>query len=288
MSIAGDEKQTGSVRLGKSAGFELFAQNDPLHYAREASRVAVTMANAGYSPAGVMPVVLSNAFGGVIFHEACGHQLEATSVAKGLSVFAGKMGEKIAADCVNAYDNGLLSGEWGTDTVDDEGTPMQKNTLIENGVLKGYMIDKLGGRKMGMASTGSARRQSYEHSPTSRMTNTYIGEGRYLPEEIIANTEYGLFAKKMGGGSVNPTTGEFNFAVSEGYLIKNGKIEKPVRGATLIGKGQDVLKKIDMVGNDLELAAGMCGSLSGSVPAAVGQPTIRVSEILVGGRESAQ
>jgi len=283
-SIAGDEKQTGFNGPGGSAGFEFWETHNPVLYAQEASRMAKTMANAEYAPAGEMPVIIANGFGGVIFHEACGHQLEATSVAKGVSVFSNKLGEKIASDCVTAYDDGTLVGEWGSDTVDDEGIPMQKNLLIEKGILKGYMIDKLGGRRMNMPITGNSRRQSYELAPTSRMTNTYIANGKYIPEEIIANTEYGIYAKHMGGGCVIPATGEFNFSITEGYLVKNGKIVKPVRGATLIGRGNEILHKIDMVGNDLAYGQGMCGSISGSIPVNVGQPTLRVSEILVGGR----
>lgn len=285
ISIAGEDKQTGFYGPGASAGFEHWETHDPVWYAHEASRIAKTMAKADYAPAGKMPVIISNAFGGVIFHEACGHQLEATSVAKGISVFSDKIGERIGSEAVTAYDDGTLVNEWGSDTIDDEGTPMQKNLLIENGILKGYLVDKLGSRRMKMPVTGNSRRQSYELAPTSRMTNTFIANGKYIPEEIISNTEYGLYAKSMGGGSVDPATGEFNFSVNEGYLIKNGKIEKPVRGGTLIGKGSDILHKIDMVGNDLAHGQGMCGSSSGHVPVNVGQPTLRVSEILVGGRE---
>jgi TldD protein len=231
-----------------------------------------------------MPVVLNGGFGGVIFHEACGHSLEATSVAKGNSVFAGKLGEKIASDVVTAIDDGTIPGEWGSINIDDEGFPGRKNILIENGILKGYMVDRLNGRRMGHEPTGNSRRQSYKYAPTSRMTNTYIASGRATLEEIIASLPNGLFARKMGGGSVNPVTGEFNFAVSEGYLIKNGKIDTPVRGATLIGKGSDVLLRIDMVGDTVELGQGVCGSASGGVPVNVGQPVIRVSEMTVGGR----
>jgi len=232
-----------------------------------------------------MVVAIDNGFGGVIFHEACGHSLEATSVAKGNSEFAGKLGQKIASDKVTAIDDGTLPNEWGSLNIDDEGNPTRKNVLIEKGILKGYMIDKLNGRRMNMEPTGSSRRQSYKYAPTSRMTNTYIAPGDDENEEIIKSIDYGLYAKKMGGGSVNPVTGEFNFAVLEGYMVKNGKIDTPVRGATLIGKGSEILKKIDMVGKELDLAAGMCGSVSGSVPTNVGQPLIRVSEITVGGRE---
>ena len=231
-----------------------------------------------------MPVASGSAFGGVIFHEACGHSLEATSVAYGTSQFAGKLGQKIANEKVTAIDDGTIPNGWGSINFDDEGTPSRKNILIENGILKSYMIDKMGGRRMEMAPTGNARRQSYSYVTTSRMTNTYIAPGTDADEDIIASIEYGLYAKEMGGGSVNPATGEFNFAVREGYMIRNGKIAEPVRGASLVGKGSDVIEKIDMVGRDLRLGQGMCGSSSGSIPTNVGQPMIRVSSITVGGR----
>lgn len=280
-----NEIQTGSYRPGAAKGFEFFKEIDVKEYAREASRIAKTMIDAKYAPSGKMPVIIDNEFGGVIFHEACGHGLEATSVAKGLSVFSNKLGEKIASDVVSAVDDGTLPNEWGSSNVDDEGTPTQRNLLIENGVLKGYMIDKLNGRRMGMESTGSARRQSYKFAPTSRMTNTFILNGKSKLEDMIKNTEYGIYAKYMGGGSVNPSTGDFNFSIMEGYIVKNGEIQEPVRGATLIGSGPEILKKIEMVGDNLAHGQGMCGSVSGSIPANVGQPAIKVSEIVVGGRE---
>lgn len=279
------EMQSGFFGPGASKGYEFFENLDIDHYATEASRIAVTMVNAKYSPSGKMSVIIDNGFGGVIFHEACGHGLEATSVAKGLSVFSGKLGQQIASPLVTAIDDGSIPGEWGSYNIDDEGTKSQRNVLIENGVLKGYMIDKLNARRMNMDITGSSRRQGYRFAPTSRMSNTFIDNGKSTPEEIIASTERGIYAKHMGGGSVNPATGEFNFAVMEGYIIENGKIKDPVRGATLIGKGTDILNKIDMVGNNLMQSQGMCGSVSGSIPANVGQPMIRVSEITVGGRE---
>nr|WP_307775847.1 TldD/PmbA family protein [uncultured Cetobacterium sp.] len=280
-----NEIQTGSYRPGAAKGFEFFKEIDVKEYAREASRIAKTMIDAKYAPSGKMPVIIDNEFGGVIFHEACGHGLEATSVAKGLSVFSNKLGEKIASDVVSAVDDGTLPNEWGSSNVDDEGTPTQRNLLIENGILKGYMIDKLNGRRMGMESTGSARRQSYKFAPTSRMTNTFILNGKSKLEDMIKNTEYGIYAKYMGGGSVNPSTGDFNFSIMEGYIVKNGEIQEPVRGATLIGSGPEILKKIEMVGDNLAHGQGMCGSVSGSIPANVGQPAIKVSEIVVGGRE---
>ncbi len=279
------EMQSGFYAPGASKGYEFFENLDIDYYAREASRIALTMVNAKYSPSGRMPVIIDNGFGGVIFHEACGHGLEATAVAKGLSVFAGKVGQQIASPLVTAIDDGSIPNEWGSYSIDDEGTPSQRNVLIENGILKGYMIDMLNARRMNMDITGSSRRQSYRFSPTSRMSNTFIDNGSSKPEEIIASTEKGLYAKNMGGGSVNPATGEFNFAVMEGYIIEKGKIKGPVRGATLIGKGTEVLNKIDMVGNNLLQGQVMCGSVSGSIPANVGQPMIRVSELTVGGRE---
>ncbi|MDD4438802.1 MAG: TldD/PmbA family protein, partial [Tissierellia bacterium] len=279
------EMQSGFYAPGASKGYEFFENLDIDYYAKEASRIAVTMVKAKYSPSGRMPVIIDNGFGGVIFHEACGHGLEATAVAKGLSVFAGKIGQQIASPIVTAIDDGSIPNEWGSYSIDDEGTRSQRNVLIENGILKGYMIDKLNARRMNMDITGSSRRQSYRFSPTSRMSNTFIDNGSSSPEEIIADTEKGLYAKHMGGGSVNPATGEFNFSVMEGYIVENGKIKEPVRGATLIGKGTEVLNKIDMVGNNLLHAQGMCGSVSGSIPANVGQPMIRVSELTVGGRE---
>ncbi|MCF2626388.1 TldD/PmbA family protein [Fusobacterium perfoetens] len=286
-SVASDgtEMQTGSMGPGASKGFEFFENMDIESYGREASRIASTILHAEYSPSGKMPVIIDNGFGGVIFHEACGHGLEATSVAKGNSVFAGKLGQMIASPLVSAVDDGTIPNEWGTINIDDEGTPSKRNLLIENGILKGYMIDKLNGRRMGMASTGSGRRESYKYAPTSRMTNTFILNGKSTLEEMISSTEKGIYAKYMGGGSVNPATGNFNFAVMEGYLIENGKITSPVRGATLIGTGSEVLKKIDMVGNNLAYGQGMCGSVSGSLCTNVGQPAVRVSEITVGGRK---
>ena len=281
----GTENQTGTSNPGALQGFEIFdSRIDPEAAAHKAAKQAITMLHAPVCPAGIMPVVIDNGFGGVIFHEACGHSLEATSVAVGASEFAGKLGQKIAADCVTAIDDGTMPNEWGSENIDDEGTPTTRLVLIENGVLKNYMIDRLNGRRMQMQPTGSARRQDYSFAPTSRMRNTYIAAGNDDNDEIIATMGDGLYAKSMGGGSVNPATGEFNFAVSEGYLVKGGKIVHPVRGASLIGRGSEILTKIDRVGKDMQMAQGMCGSLSGSVPTNVGQPMIRVSSITVGGR----
>lgn len=265
-------------------GFEFYDTINLDDIAKEASRSAVTMLNAKPCPSGKFPVVIDNGFGGVIFHEACGHSLEATSVAKGTSVFSGKLGQKIASDKVTAFDDGTIKNSWGSINIDDEGEEAKKTVLLENGILKNYLVDKFNGEKLGLNSTGSCRRESYKYIPTSRMTNTYIACGNDKKEDIIKNTEFGIYAKYMGGGSVNTSTGDFNFAVNEAYIIKNGKISEPVRSATLIGKGEEVLKSIDMVSDNLKLAEGMCGASSGSVPVNVGQPMIRVSEITVGGR----
>jgi len=285
MADNGKEKQQASDNPGASMGFELFdSRVDPAATGKKAATTAHLMLHAPECPAGVMPVVIDGGFGGVIFHEACGHSLEATSVAFGLSEFTGKLGQKIAADCVTAIDDGTMPNEWGSTRVDDEGTPTTCLTLIENGILKNYMIDKLNGKRMGMPSTGSGRRQSYTYAPTSRMRNTYIAPGNDDDAAMIRTMGDGLYAKKMGGGSVNPATGEFNFAVSEGYLVKDGKITTPVRGASLIGKGSGVLVNIDRVGKTMTMDQGMCGSISGSIPANVGQPMIRVKQMTVGGR----
>lgn len=279
----GIENQSGFYGPGAHAGFEFIENLDLHHYAGEAARIAITMLGADECPSGKFPVIIDNEFGGVIFHEACGHGLEATSVAKNNSVFANRIGEKVAPDIVTYIDDGTLPNEWGSLNIDDEGEKTRKNVLIENGILKGYLVDKFNARRMNTESTGSSRRQSYRFSPTSRMTNTYIAPGKSTPEEIIASTENGIYAKYMGGGQVNPATGDYNFAVAEAYLVKDGKIDRPVRGATLIGNGAKTLQLVDMVGNNLAHGAGMCGSVSGSLQVNVGQPMLRVSEITVGG-----
>ena len=284
LASSATEKQSGHLGPGGSEGYELFDRINVEDTAREAARIAVTMLGAKPCPAGKIPVVIDNGFGGVIFHEACGHGLEATAVARNASVFAGRLGQQIASPLVTALDDGTIPNGWGSAEMDDEGTPTAKNILIENGILRSYLVDRLNSRRMHTAITGSSRRQDYRFAPTSRMTNTFIANGKSTPEEIIANTEFGLYAKQMGGGSVDPATGSFNFAVLEGYMIRNGRIAEPVRGATLIGKGAEVLRDIDMVGNNLKRAQGMCGSKSGSIPTDVGQPMIRVSSMTVGGR----
>ena len=279
----GSENQSGSSAPGARMGMELYDMKTPEDAGTEAARQAVTMLHAGYAPAGNMAVAIENGFGGVIFHEACGHSLEATSVAPGNSEFSGKLGQKIASDRVTAIDDGTIPNAWGSENIDDEGNEPTKLVLIENGILKNYMIDRLNSRKMGMPVTGSGRRQGYMFAPTSRMRNTYIAAGNDSETEMIATMGDGLYCRKMGGGSVDPSTGKFNFAVQEGYLVKDGRIIHPVRGASLIGRGSEILMKIDRVGRDMQMAQGMCGSLSGSVPTNVGQPMIRVSSLTVGG-----
>ncbi len=284
VASAAGENQSGSNSPGAGMGLEFFDRVDPREVGREASRQATVNLRASYCPAGTMTVAIENGFGGVIFHEACGHSLEASSVAIGASQMSGKLGQQIANVKVTAIDDGTIPNAWGSVNIDDEGTPTQRNVLIENGILKSYMIDRLGSRRMGLPMTGNGRRQSYTYEATSRMTNTFIANGTDKNEDIIASMENGLYCRKMGGGSVNPLTGAFNFAVTEGYLVKNGKITEPVRGASLIGTGSEILQNIDMVGENLATAQGMCGAASGSVPTDVGQPLIRVSAITVGGR----
>ena len=253
--------------------------------ARKAAETALLMLTAKECPSGIMPVVIGNGWGGVLFHESCGHPLESSAVAKGLSCFSNnKIGDYIASPIVSAVDDSTMPGEWGSIDIDDEGNPGTKRLLIKNGKLNDYMIDDLNGRRMGRSGNGACRRQNYRYCPTSRMSNTYICNGKSTPEEIIAATKLGLYAVSFNGGSVDPTTGEFNFGCSEAYIIRDGKVAEPVKGATLIGKGFEILKNIDMVGNDLKLAQGMCGAASGSIRTNVGQPTLRISEVLVGGR----
>ncbi len=277
--------QTGSSGDGSGKGYEFFDEMDIEAHAKEAAKVAKTMLYADDCPSGVMPVIINNAFGGVIFHEACGHSLEATSVAKNASVFSGKKGTKIANEIVTAIDDGTIDHAWGSANYDDEGYPQRRRVLIKDGILNSYMIDKINARRMNEEPTGSSRRQNYKFSPTSRMSNTFIDNGGSTLEEIIANTKYGLFAKKMGGGSVNPGNGDFNFSVMEGYMVRDGKIAEPVKGASLVGNGAKILHKIDMIANNLERQRGMCGSASGSIPADVGQPSVRVQAITVGGKK---
>ena len=285
LAVASDGKQFQQdfAGPGLSKGLEFLNETDFKTLCKETAETAVALLDAPEGPSGEMPVVLGNNFGGVLFHEACGHPLEASAVSKNLSVFSGKIGQQIASPILSAIDDGTIPNGWGSNNIDDEGNKTEKTLLIENGILKDYLIDDFNGRRMNRKGNGACRRQSYKYEPTSRMSNTYICAGKSTPEEIIAATKFGLYAKSLAGGQVNPVTGEFNFGCSEAYLIRDGKICEPVRGASVIGTGQEILMKIDMIGNDLERAQGMCGAASGFIPVDVGQPTIRVSEMTVGG-----
>lgn len=286
MAAGTDGIETGFSGPGTSAGWEFFTKTlDYKKKAREVGEKAVMMLTAKECPSGRYTVVIKSGWGGVLFHEACGHPLEASSTSKGLSVFSNSIGKQIASTCVSAWDDGTIENEWGSDNIDSEGVPTQKNELIRDGICVGFMVDRFSARRMeGIVANGTARRQSYRYPPTSRMSNTYIAAGKDNPEDIIKDTPLGIYVADFGGGSVNPTTGEFNFSASEAYIIRDGKIAEPVKGCTLIGTGQEVLMQIDRVGNDLALGQGNCGAASGSVPVNVGQPTIRLKEITVGGR----
>jgi len=278
------QQEVGFERAGGLSSYEFHEKLNWEDLALTASKTALKMVNAEFAPAGEMPVVIDNGFGGVIFHEACGHGLETTSVAKNASVFCGKMGQKIAHECVTAIDDGTMGDYYGSLKMDDEGNTTKKTVLIKDGVLNSYIVDHLGSLKTGFEITGSGRRQDYRFAPTSRMRNTYIDKGNSTLEEMIKDIDYGIYAKKMGGGSVTPGTGEFNFATQEAYLVRNGKIEKPIKGASLIGTGIETLSRITKVGNELKLAPGTCGSVSGLIPTTVGQPAVLVSKLVVGGR----
>jgi TldD protein len=274
--------ETGHETRGGHAGFELIAQN-PEEVAQKAARKALTTLDAVDAPTGKMPVVVGNGFGGVLLHEAVGHGLESDAIQKRASVYAGKLDELVAPEFLVAYDSGAEPGEWGSDGIDDEGTPTQRTTIIENGRLTSYLYDLLRARKDGVPSTGNGRRESFRHIPIPRMTNTYFANGNATPEELIEGTERGLYAVSFGGGQVEPATGDFVFGVSEGFLIENGKVTSPVRGATLIGNGLEALKLIDGVAADLAIATGFCGKGGQRVPAGVGQPHVRIQALTVGG-----
>ncbi len=275
--------QTGRETLAHHGGIELLDDQAVIDMAQEAARRALTMLDAIPAPAGRMPVVLANGFGGVLFHEACGHGLEADYILKKTSVWEGKRGARVADVQVFAYDDGVSPGMWGSAGCDDEGTPCEKTTVIEAGVLTGYLTDRLRGGHLGLPLTGNGRRQDFRHIPYPRMTNTYFGPGPHTAADIISDTPRALYAKSLSGGEVNPATGEFVFGVSEGYLIEGGKIGPPVRGATLIGNGPEVLLGIDAIADDLEVKAGTCGKEGQMVPVGSGQPTLRISQLTVGG-----
>lgn len=275
--------QTGYEAVGGFVGFELFDEVSPEELATKAAQRAVLMLKAKPAPAGKMMVVMAGEAGGTMIHEACGHGLEADLVQKQLSVYAGKIGQKVASELVTVIDDATLPNKYGSLSYDDEGNPGQRTVLIENGILKGYMYDYLTAKKEGKTSTGNGRRESYRDRPIPRMTNTFIAPGDTDPEEIIRSVEKGFYVKKMGGGQVNTTNGDFVFDVTEGYLIENGKITEPVRGATLTGNGPEVLQMIDMVGNDQGFAIGTCGKDGQGVPVSDAQPTIRIPQLTIGG-----
>lgn len=278
----GDKRHPGFVRRGKKAGFEFADRAFIEDAARDAARQAVAMLEAGDAPSGEMPVVIGSG-GGVVFHEAVGHGLEADSVERKASFFAGLMGTKVASDLITLVDDGSIPNLRGSFDFDDEGTPSGKDMLIEGGILKNYMYDLMSARKLGAEPTGNGRRESYRDYPLARMTNTYITAGTSAPEEIIAATQRGIYAKRLGGGEVDTATGDFTFGLREAYLIEKGKITRPVRGATLIGSGPEILKRIDLVGNDLTFWPGTCGK-GQWVPITSGSPTLRIASIVVGGR----
>ncbi|MBC9784917.1 TldD/PmbA family protein [Heliobacterium chlorum] len=275
--------QTGYEALGGVRGFEIFQEKTPEELAKNAVDRALLMLTAKPAPSGRMAVVMSGEAGGTMVHEACGHGLEADLVQKGLSVYAGKLGEEVASPLVTVIDDGTISGKYGTIRFDDEGVPGQRNVLIDKGRLTSFMYDRFTARKEGRTSTGNGRRESYQHKPVPRMTNTLIAAGDEDPEKIIKDTKHGLFVKKMGGGQVNTTNGDFVFDVAEGYIIENGEIKHAVRGATLTGNGPEVLQQIDRVGDDLGFAIGTCGKEGQGVPVSDAQPTLRIASLVVGG-----
>ena len=276
--------QTGRESAGRTAGFELFDLYDVEEMARRAARRALTKLTARPAPSGEMPVVVGPGGGGVLFHEACGHGLEADLVAKSASVFAGRIGERVAAPMVTLVDDGTMAGEWGHYGIDDEGKPAARNVLIADGVLTDYMWDRLRARKEGRASSGNGRRQSYQHLPMVRMTNTYIGNGDINPDDIVADTPHGVYVAQLGGGQVNTATGDFVFGMTEAYLIENGRITAPIREGNLIGNGPEVLTRIDALGNDFAMGSpGTCGKDGQGVPVGDGTPTLRVTALTVGG-----
>lgn len=279
----GEHRSSIGKRLGSTGDPNFLRGWNYADTADEVSDSAGKMLYADYVESGTYPIIMANQFGGVIFHEACGHLLETTQIERKTTPFMEKKGEKIAHESLTAWDEGLSSNEFGTIDMDDEGMPAQRTLLIENGILKNFLSDRAGSMRTGHPRTGSGRRQSYTYAAASRMRNTYIAPGDYSLDDLFASVDKGIYCKKMGGGSVGPT-GEFNFGVDEAYLVENGKITKPLKGAILIGEATEIMHKISMCSNDLGLAAGFCGSVSGSVYVTVGQPHLKVDSITVGGR----
>jgi TldD protein len=280
----GDRVETGAETLGGHRGFELF-DDDPAAIAASAAGKALTLLDAVPAPTGSMPVVVGGGFGGVLFHEMTGHGLEADHVQKGASVYAGKLGEQVAQPLLTAYDDGRMPGEWGSDAIDDEGTPTQKTRVIDEGRLVGLLYDRQTAERDGAAPTGNGRRESFRHLPIPRMTNTYIAPGEAEPEAIIADVEQGFYAVSFAGGQVDPATGDFVFGVNEGYLIEAGRVTRPCRGATLVGNCLQALAAIDAVGSDFWMKTGICGKGGQKVPVGTGQGHVRIAAMTVGGTD---
>ena len=279
------EKQRESVDIAGGIGYELLDNYDIEKETLKVTKTAIEKLDAVDFKGGELPVVIAPGFGAVIFHEACGHGLEATSVAKHLSVFSDDYSKKIAAPKVTLIDDGTIKDAWGSSVIDDEGNETQKNILIEKGILTNYLVDKFNSKEMKHKVNGCGRRQNYKYATTSRMSNTYLAPGTDKVEDMIKSIDLGVFCEKLSGGSVNPATGDFNFAVDTARLIKNGELKQMLKGITLIGNSKEILKNVEMVSNDLKISAGYCGSKSGMIPVTIGQPTIKVSKILVGGKE---
>ncbi|CUT04748.1 TldD/PmbA family protein [Candidatus Chrysopegis kryptomonas] len=289
VSVAIDDglREMGVSYLGGRYGYEHLLSNSPEELGIESAKQAISKLQAKPSPAGNFPVVIKSGWGGVLVHEAVGHGLEGDFNRKGISVYSGKIGQKVCSELVTIIDDGTIPNSRGSLSIDDEGTPMQRTVLIENGILRGYMLDKLNAKLMNLESTGNGRRESYRHYPLPRMRNTFIDAGKDNPEDLIKSVKFGIYAKSLGGGQVDIVSGNFVFEINEGYLIENGEITYQIRGANLIGNGPEVMKKVVGVGNDLEIEkrTGTCGKDGQHVPVGVGQPTILISEITIGGTQ---
>ncbi|MBS1961026.1 MAG: TldD/PmbA family protein [Bdellovibrionales bacterium] len=290
VEVVGETRSEGEPRVesayetdGGFVGIEFFAKNPPESIGAEAAKRVKVLLTAVPAPSGSMPVVLAAEAGGTMIHEAVGHGLEADLACNGLSVYQNQVGKQVASSLISVLDDGTMPERRGSYTFDDEGTPSQRNVLIENGVLKGYMVDRISAMKFDLPATGNGRRETFRHKPIVRMTNTYIAPGKDDPEQILRDTKWGVYVKSMGGGQVNTVTGDFVFAVTEGYLIRDGKLGEPIRGATLVGNGPKVLQVIDRVGSDLGFATGTCGKDGQGAPVTDAQPTMRIPEITVGG-----
>jgi TldD protein len=275
--------QTGHEVVGGSAGHELLDATSPETVGAGAARQAVTMLDSRPAPTGEMPVVMWRGHGGVLFHEACGHGMEADFVGKDATVFAGKQGQRVGSELLNGVDDATVQNGWGSFAFDDEGAPARRTTMFDQGVLTDYLTDRRSARKLAVVSSGNGRRQSYAHLPVPRMTNTYITAGASDPDDAVASLDRGILCKGIGGGQVNPATGDFVFGMTEAYLVEGGEIVHPVRGANLVGNGLQILADIDIVCNDVDFLQGMCGKDGQTVPAGIGAPTLRIGRITIGG-----